>query len=117
MLLRDAGREVEAKIECVEVPPATAGRLLADCAVHDQRDFLFRQAAVRAQRYVEPGEVVPAAAGADDRVEPRDHHEIADPVCGQLEARRRIRAGQHRLDARDRGDPAGERAVVSGVGR
>ena len=67
--------------------------------VEEQRHVLLGEAAVRAQRRVEPREVVARRAGAD-HVEPLgDDDDVADPVGRQLELRRRFGAREHDLDA------------------
>ena len=110
--LRGSCGEVQPEIERIEVAPAAAFGLLDDAAIDEQRHFLLRHAAVRTQRNVEPGQIVPVARGADDRVQTRHDHEVADAVRGQLEARRALGARQYRFDPGKRRDPIGQRARV-----
>src|ERR1700689_3900619 len=66
--------EIEPEIERIEVAPAARAGLLADASIDQQRNPLLRRTAVRAQRNIEPGQVVLAAAGADDGVPLRHDH-------------------------------------------
>ena len=69
MLLRGPRCEIQPKVEGIEVAPAVVSRLCADAAIDEQRYLLLRHAAVRAQRNVEPRQVMPVAAGADDGIQ------------------------------------------------
>jgi len=73
---------------------------------------LLRYAAMRAQRNVQPGEIVPADAGPE-------HGERSATITRsptgprQFEFRARVRPGQHELDAGQRGDALGASAMRS----
>ena len=55
---------------------------------------------------VRPGEIVPLAAGAEHLVDGRDHHDVADAVRRQLEARAGLGRVERDIDALDRPQPA-----------
>src|ERR1700727_2949309 len=81
----DRSNKIQPEIERIEVAPAAGAGVLAAASVDEQRNFLLRGAAMRTQRYVEPGQIVLAAAGADDGVPLRHDHQVADAVRRQFE--------------------------------
>src|SRR5438045_9433444 len=82
---------IEAEIECVEIAPA-ARRQRVGGAVGEERHALFGDAAVRAQRRRESGQIVTIARGADEGQTLGDDEELAQAILGQLETRTRSAA-------------------------
>src|SRR5258707_3521049 len=79
---------VECDVDHVEVAQTRALRGgLRHGLAEDQRHDLFGEAAVRAQRHVETGEVVLDAPRAEHDVACRDHDEVAHARRRQFEAR------------------------------
>src|SRR5690606_27906984 len=72
--------------EGVEVAQGRLVRQIRQLAVDDERHRLLAQAAMRAQRLVERGEVVAVLRRAERLVLARDQHDVADAVFRQLEA-------------------------------
>ena len=106
---------VEHQVEGVEVAPAPLGIDVLQAPVDDQRHPLLGDAAVRAQRHLERGEVVARDRGADHLRALGDDHQVADPVGRQLEEGGGRLARAHALDAAQRGDARRQRRRIDVV--
>src|SRR5438309_1790767 len=77
-------RAIEHDVERVEIAEP-AVRPVMHRAIEDERHPLLGDAAMRAQRCVETGEIVPGAVGADRGVAAGDSDQVALAILGQLE--------------------------------
>src|SRR5690348_2131590 len=88
---------IESPVEGVEVAPAALLVETCDRAIHDERDALFGQAAVRAQRCIEPGEIM-LRRGTPEHDRPLGNdHQVPDAIGRQLEAPCGLRTSEHQL--------------------
>ena len=85
------------RVEGVEVAPAARGQVHG-APVGDQRHTLLGNAAVRAQRHVEAGQIVPVGAGADHREPLRDDDDGRRRGRAAARSRARLLAGEDHLD-------------------
>ena len=110
-LLGGSSGEVEPEIERIEVAPAAAlpadrsmrrltssGTFCSDVPPCERSGTSSPDRSCRSR-------LVPITVS-----QPRHDHEVADAVRRQLETRGGLRAGQHRFDSGQRGDPLGHRA-------
>ena len=89
-IMQASCKVIEAEVERVEIAPAARGKVRCR-TVGDQRNALLGDAAVRAQRRVESGQVVTGPARADDGQPLGYDHEIADAVLAAARSARRRR--------------------------
>src|SRR5207245_7157543 len=71
---------VEGEVERVEIAPAMRRGQGAGGAVGDQRNLLLRESAMRPERRIEAGQVVPVGAGPDDGEPLGEDNEVADTI-------------------------------------
>ena len=90
---------VEREVEGVEVAPATQRVDVAELAIDDQRHALLGDAAVRAQRGIEPREVMARRRRADHGRALGDDDEVADAIGRQLEEGRGLGPRADRFDS------------------
>src|SRR5215831_17277354 len=71
---------VQYPVEGIEVAPAPVDVEPRKAAIHDERHPLLREAAVRAQRRIETGEIVLRRCATDDDRPLGNDHEVADAI-------------------------------------
>src|SRR6185369_8661984 len=108
---------IQRQIEHVEVPEALVGGDAGGRAAQEKRHALLADAAVGAERGVEPGQVVARPAGADDHVTLGDRDEVTHPVGRQPASRPSTTSMPGSADTRSRicsaSVPAGRYTVAN----
>src|SRR4051794_37446086 len=88
--------------ECESVEVSERAAHACEFSVGYDGDFLLAQSAMRAQGFVEPGEIMAFAARADPLAvvgATRYHDQIAEPIFRKLEACTTLSFAEHDIDS------------------